>query len=89
MPASLYALGRDAEALEHITGLCAGLPPPRPGSNTRASVVALIMLRLNEASEAGRFQRDEAARGELLSTWVNACQTSKEEVMAVIVQMHL
>jgi hypothetical protein len=87
VPASLYVLGRDAEGLLQIAGTCGRMPPAGPENDARASLIALVMLGLGQANQSGHFQRDEAARHELVSAWLTACEVSESDLQSVIERM--
>ncbi|HVJ15887.1 MAG TPA: hypothetical protein VM686_10600 [Polyangiaceae bacterium] len=86
-PASLYALNRDGEALMLVAGTCGHMSPASPQSDARASLIALVMLGLAEASSHGHFQRGAPERAELLSSWLEACQVSEGDVRNAVDKM--
>lgn len=88
VPASLYSLGRDEEALSALAGVCTRMPPASPDNDARASLIALVMLALSEAAQSGRFQSDEARRSQLFSSWLETCQVTEPEVKEAVDRMN-
>jgi hypothetical protein len=84
VPASHYAVGRDSAALSRISELCAPLPAASPASDARAAVIALVMFCLAEANRTGHFERDQAQRSALMSSWLSACEVSEADIQLAL-----
>jgi hypothetical protein len=82
-PAALYVRERDDEALTLLESICQHMPPMSE-RDSRAKLLALVMMSLAEAADGGHFQRDEEARAAMLESWLSACKVSETDLAAVV-----
>jgi hypothetical protein len=87
VPASLYGLKRDADALSAVTDACNHMRPASPDNDGRASVLALMFVSLASLSQKGHFESTDEQRSAMIQGWLSACQVPEHQLQRVIQSM--
>jgi len=87
IPASLYALKRNAEALAELTGACSRLPPATADNDVRATELALTFVALATLSQKGKFEASESQRDAMVDSWLSGCQVPAQQLQRTLESM--
>lgn len=79
VPASLYGLKRDADALSALAAGCSHMPAATPDNDGRASILALTFASLATLAQKGKYESNPEQRAALIDSWLKACQVSGEQ----------
>ena len=87
VPASLYALKRDTEALAAITATCSRLHVATVESDARANQLGLAFLALAALGQAGKLESTEEQRDAIIESWLRGCEVPPAQFQKVLESM--
>jgi hypothetical protein len=87
VPASLYALARDEDALTALAHTCSRVRPASAENEGRASILALTLVALDTAVKEGKLELDDQKRRQTIETWLDRCEVPPAQLEKVLNEM--